>query len=85
MGSRSCLNYPFEQRKGTVMAMVFSSGFILERLTEEKTRMTMISDYDSRGKIPEFIKRWVAGKSVSFLRNVEEKIKKVNRDEEENK
>jgi hypothetical protein len=71
MGSRSCLNYPFEQRKGTVMAMVYSSGFIIERLTDNQTKMTMISDYDSRGSIPEFIKRWVAGKSVSFLKNVE--------------
>ena len=78
MGSRSCLNYPYEQHKGTIMAMVYSSGFILERLTDGKTKMTMISDYDSRGNIPNFIKRWVAGKSVNFLKNVEEKIKKVN-------
>ena len=60
------------------MAMVYSSGFILERLTEGKTKMTMISDYDSRGSIPNFIKRWVAGKSVNFLKNVEDKIRKLN-------
>lgn len=66
IGNRSC-NFKISQRPDTVMGNAHVSGFILERLDGNHTKITSISDIDPNGWIPAFIKNAVASKRVQFL------------------
>lgn len=63
MGNRSC-RFPCKLNPDTVLADVHASGFILERVGMDRTKVTSISDIDPKGMIPGFINNAVASKRV---------------------
>ena len=49
-------DYPCPQKKGVVRGEVFLGAYIVEKVDENNTRITYISDVDLKGAIPNFLK-----------------------------
>ena len=54
MGSKSC-GYPYPEVKGIVRGELNIGGYIVEKIDEEHTKVTYISDADLKGNIPQMI------------------------------
>lgn len=61
LGTKS-VNYPYPEVKGVVRAEIFIGGYIIEKIDENTTRITYISDSDAKGSIPGMIKNTVTQK-----------------------
>lgn len=54
--------YPYPEQKGVVRGICYIGGYILEKVDENKTKVTYISDVDLKGKIPGMVKKQVSKK-----------------------
>ena len=61
IGTKS-MDYPHPAKEGTVRGEVFIGGYVLEKIDEETTRVTYISDADLKGAIPGMIKNTLSSK-----------------------
>lgn len=61
IATKSC-SYPYAEKNGVVRAQLYTGGYILEKINENSTRLTYISDSDMKGNIPGMIKNTVSSK-----------------------
>lgn len=70
IASKSC-NFPYPEQKGIVRAQLFIGGYVLEKINEQKTKVTYISDTDIKGSIPTMIKNKVMERQGSVPASIE--------------
>lgn len=75
LGSKSC-NYPIELNPKFVTAQTNIAGWIFEKIDNNSTKVTNLSDMDPRGNVPDFFKNAVAEKRVQSLKDLEDIIRK---------
>jgi len=61
IATKSC-NYPHPEVKGVVRGEVFVGGYVIEKIDENTTSVTYISDADLKGSIPGMIKNTLSQK-----------------------
>lgn len=54
--------YPYAPSKGVVRGEVYVGGYIIEKISEDVTQITYISDADLKGSIPGMIKNTLSAK-----------------------
>ncbi len=74
LGSKSC-NYPCPEEKKVVRGEILIGGYILERIDENKTKVTYMSNADIKGSIPGMIKNELAKKQGEVAAKIEEIMK----------
>ena len=57
-------------------AELFIGGYILEKIDDERTKVTYISDTDIKGSIPTMIKNKVMEKEGNVPASIESELKK---------
>lgn len=70
IASKSC-GFPCKEEKGTVRAEVYIGGYIIEKIDENQTKVTYISDADIKGSIPSMIKNKLSERQGSIPANIE--------------
>lgn len=78
LGSKSC-NYPHPEVQGVVRAEAFIGGYILEKIDENRTKVTYMSYADIKGSIPTLIKNQLSKKQGEVAGRVEEAMKKAGK------
>lgn len=76
IATKSC-NYPKPEVNKIVRAELFIGGYILERIDANTTRVTYISDSDSKGSIPAMVKNSVSAKQGGVASKVGAAIQKA--------
>lgn len=61
IGTKAC-NFPHPEVKGVVRGKVFIGGYIIEKIDENTTSITYISDADLSGSIPGMVKNTLSSK-----------------------
>lgn len=69
LGLKTC-NYPHPEVKGVVRGEIFIGGYIIEKIDENSTRVTYISDSDLKGSIPNMIKNKISQKQGEVAGNI---------------
>lgn len=54
--------FPYPESKGVVRGAVYVGGYIIEKISEDVTQVTYISDADLKGSIPGMIKNTLSAK-----------------------
>lgn len=70
LGSKSC-NYPYPEDKKVVRGEVIIGGYVIERLDENRTKVTYMSNADIKGSIPGMIKNELAKKQGEVASKIE--------------
>lgn len=65
-GNRSC-EFPCASYADTVRAFAHCGGYILEKIDENRTKVSNIVDIDMNGSIPGFVKNKLAVMRASIL------------------
>ena len=73
VGDRS-VNYKADLYKNSVLGHIYVAGLIVEKVDENLTKVTVISDVDPKGYIPGFVSNALASLRAHILDNVEQKI-----------
>lgn len=76
IATKSC-NYPKPEVNKVVRAELFIGGYILERIDANTTRVTYLSDSDSKGNIPAMVKNSVSVKQGGVAAKVGAAIEKA--------
>lgn len=74
--TQSC-SYPYAEVQGVVRGHLHIGGYMLEKIDENTTRITYLSDSDPKGSIPQMIKNTASSRQGSVASKVEEAIKKA--------
>lgn len=61
IGTKVC-NFPYPEVKGVVRGEVFIGGYIIQKIDDNTTSITYISDADLKGSIPGLIKNTLSQK-----------------------
>lgn len=61
IATQSC-NYPYAEVNGIVRAQLHIGGYILQKINENTTKITYISDSDIKGNIPGMLKNSLSSK-----------------------
>ena len=61
IGTKAC-NYPHPEVKGVVRGEVYIGGYIIEKVDENHTKVTYISDADLKGNIPQMVQNQLSAK-----------------------
>ncbi len=56
------VDFPYPAKNGVVRGEVYIGGYIIEKIDENKTKVTYISDADLKGSIPGMIKNTLSAK-----------------------
>lgn len=68
--------YPYPASKGVVRGEVFVGGYIIEKINDNVTQITYISDADLKGSIPGMIKNTLSAKQGEIAGKIEPAMKK---------
>jgi hypothetical protein len=60
------VNYPCPEVKGIVRGELFIGGWILEKIDENKTKVSYFSDIDIKGSVPGMIKNKLTERQASM-------------------
>lgn len=77
IGSKSC-NWPCSEEKKVVRGEISVGGYVLERIDENKTKVTYMSNADIKGSIPAMIKNELAKKQGEVAARIEQAMKAEN-------
>lgn len=64
------VEYPHPEVKGVVRGWIHIGGYILEKIDENTTRITYISDSDTKGSLPGLVKNAVSQKQGGIAARV---------------
>lgn len=74
LGNKSC-QFPVKEDPDSVRMEIIVSGSILEKLDEQRCKLTSISDVDLKGSIPNFVKNSLATKRAASFSKLEKAIR----------
>ena len=75
IGTKAC-NYPHPEVNKVVRGEVYIGGYIIEKVDENNTQVTYISDADLKGNIPQMVQNQLAAKQGEVAAKVAEVMKK---------
>jgi len=75
IATKSC-KYPCPEVKGVVRGEVFVGGYIIEKIDENTTSVTYISDADLKGAIPAMIKNTISQKQGEIASKIQSTMQK---------
>ena len=75
IGTKGC-NYPHPEVNKVVRGEVYIGGYIIEKVDENNTQVTYISDADLKGNIPQMVQNQLAAKQGEVAAKVADVMKK---------
>lgn len=69
-------SFPYPEAKSVVRGEVFVGGYIIEKIDENTTQVTYISDADLKGSIPGMIKNTLSAKQGEIASKIQEAMTK---------
>jgi len=69
IGTKGC-SFPYEGVKGFVRGEVFIGGYIIEKIDQNTTSITYISDVDLKGSIPNLITNTLSQKQGEIVSKI---------------
>ena len=73
------INYPHPLPNKVVRGEVISGGYIIEKIDDNTTKVTYVSDADVKGSVPSMIKNQVAKRQGAISGNIEPEMKKAKK------
>ena len=74
IGTKAC-NWPCPEEKKVVRGQIMIGGYVLEKIDENKSKVTYMSNANIKGSIPGMIKNELAKKQGEVASRIEEAMK----------